>query len=86
MAAFLKELEYVGILLSKHSAAKESTWDLVIFVGTGALGPLGSAQTVLLAVVNVLMQLVFVGIALFNFTEPEIDQDRNGMAEQILKI
>lgn len=78
MAAFLKH--YVGILLSKTRdfAAKESTWDLVIFVGTGALGPLGSAQTVLLAVVNVLMQLVFVGIALFNFTEPEMDQDRNG--------
>lgn len=34
----------------------ESTWDLVIFIGTGALGPLGSFQTFLLAVVNVLMQ------------------------------
>ena len=35
----------------------ESTWDLVIFIGTGALGPLGSFQTFLLAVVNVLMQV-----------------------------
>ena len=35
----------------------ESTWDLVFFIGTGALGPLGSWQTFLLAVVNVLMQV-----------------------------
>ena len=31
----------------------------MIFIGTGALGPLGSFQTCLLAVVNVLMQIVF---------------------------
>ena len=35
----------------------ESTWDLVFFIGTGALGPGGSFQTCLLAVVNVLMQV-----------------------------
>ena len=29
----------------------------MIFIGTGALGPLGSFQTFLLAVVNVLMQV-----------------------------
>eukprot|EP00435_Cladocopium_sp_Y103_P014045 s468_g3.t1 len=52
----------------------ESTWDLVFFIGTGALGPLGSWQTFLLAVVNVLMQVVFVAIAFFNFTTPEVDE------------
>ena len=52
----------------------ESTWDLVIFIGTGALGPAGSFQTCLLAVVNVLMQVVFVAIAYFNFTQPDVDE------------
>ena len=52
----------------------ESTWDLVMFIGTGALGPMGSFQTMLLAVVNVLMQVVFVAIAYFNFTKPDIDE------------
>ncbi len=52
----------------------ESTWDLVIFIGTGALGPLGSFQTCLLAVVNILMQVVFVAIAYFNFTQPDVDE------------
>jgi len=52
----------------------ESTWDLVIFIGTGALGPCGSFQTCLLAVVNVLMQVVFVAIAYFNFTKPDVDE------------
>ena len=51
----------------------ESTWDLVIFIGTGALGPFGSFQTVLLAIVNVLMQVVFVAIAYYNFTTPDIN-------------
>ena len=32
----------------------------MIFIGTGALGPLGGFQTFLLAVVSVLMQIVFV--------------------------
>ena len=50
----------------------ESTWDLVIFIGTGALGPLGSLQTFILAIVNVVMQAVFVGIAVFNFLAPDI--------------
>ena len=53
----------------------ESTWDLVIFIGTGALGPLGSVQTCLLAVVNVLMQVVFVAICYYNFTVPDVDED-----------
>eukprot|EP00438_Fugacium_kawagutii_P007422 Skav210431 [mRNA] locus=scaffold1297:28756:30027:+ [translate_table: standard] len=53
----------------------ESTWDLVVFIGTGALGPLGSFQTVLLAIVNVLMQVVFVAIAYYNFMTPDIGQD-----------
>eukprot|EP00913_Durusdinium_trenchii_P028852 g27053.t1 len=53
----------------------ESTWDLVIFIGTGALGPLGSFQTFLLAVVNVLMQVVFVAIAAYNFTSPDVDEE-----------
>ena len=35
----------------------ESTWDLVLFIGTGALGPMGSLQTFILAIVNVLMPL-----------------------------
>ncbi|CAE7199229.1 unnamed protein product [Symbiodinium microadriaticum] len=52
----------------------ESTWDLVMFIGTGALGPLGSLQTFLLAVVNVMMQVVFVAIAYFNFTSPDINE------------
>eukprot|EP00435_Cladocopium_sp_Y103_P047400 s633_g13.t3 len=50
----------------------ESTWDLVIFIGTGALGPLGSLQTLILALVNVVMQVVFVGIAWVNFSSPDI--------------
>lgn len=53
----------------------ESTWDLVIFIGSGALGPLGSIQTVFLAIVNVLMQVVFCAIAWFNFTSPDINED-----------
>jgi len=52
----------------------ESTWDLFLFIGTGALGPLGSCQTFVLAVVNVIMQIVFVGIAWYNFLEPEVDE------------
>ena len=51
----------------------ESTWDLVIFIGTGALGPFGSFQTILLAIVNVIMQIVFVAIAFYNFTSPDIN-------------
>ena len=43
---------------SEYYTFGESTWDLVIFIGTGALGPLGSLQTVLLAVVNVMMQIL----------------------------
>ncbi|CAK9048900.1 Uncharacterized protein SCF082_LOCUS27166 [Durusdinium trenchii] len=58
---------------SEYYTFGESTWDLVIFIGTGALGPLGSLQTVLLALVNVLMQIVFVAIAYYNFTVPDID-------------
>ena len=45
----------------------ESTWDLVIFIGTGALGPFGSFQTVLLAIVNVLMQVWLVVWNIFCF-------------------
>lgn len=43
-------------LLRRYYSFDESTWDLVFFIGTGALGPLGSVQTFLLAVVNVVMQ------------------------------
>ncbi|CAE7710759.1 unnamed protein product [Symbiodinium pilosum] len=53
----------------------ESTWDLFMFIGTGALGPLGSFQTFVLAIVNVIMQGIFVGIAMFNFTKPDITDD-----------
>ena len=52
----------------------ESTWDLVIFIGTGALGPFGSFQTIVLAIVNVLMQIVFVAIAYYNFATPDINE------------
>ncbi|CAJ1368514.1 unnamed protein product [Effrenium voratum] len=52
----------------------ESTWDLVLFIGTGALGPMGSLQTFILAIVNVLMQGIFVGIAWFNFLAPDINE------------
>lgn len=48
----------MGESKGRRGETEESTWDLVIFVGTGALGPLGSAQTVLLAIVNVAMQLL----------------------------
>ncbi|CAE7699399.1 unnamed protein product, partial [Symbiodinium necroappetens] len=53
----------------------ESTWDLFLFIGTGALGPLGSLQTFLLAVVSMTMQIVFTGIAWYNFLTPEVDED-----------
>ncbi|CAE7283912.1 unnamed protein product, partial [Symbiodinium sp. CCMP2456] len=53
----------------------ESTWDLFLFIGTGALGPLGSLQTFLLAVVSMSMQIVFTGIAWYNFLTPEVDED-----------
>ncbi|CAE7235057.1 unnamed protein product, partial [Symbiodinium sp. CCMP2456] len=53
----------------------ESTWDLFLFIGTGALGPLGSLQTFLLAVVSMTMQIVFTGIAWYNFLSPEVDED-----------
>ncbi|CAE7660816.1 unnamed protein product, partial [Symbiodinium sp. KB8] len=52
----------------------ESTWDLFLFIGTGALGPLGSIQTFLLAVVSMTMQIVFTGIAWYNFLTPEVDE------------
>lgn len=65
---------------TRLTRTEESTWDLVVFVGADALGPLGSAQTILLAIINILMQLVFVGIAVFNFTEPDIDEDAIDMA------
>ena len=60
---------------SEYYSFGESTWDLVIFIGTGALGPFGSFQTFLLAVVNVLMQIVFVAIAYYNFTTPDINEN-----------
>jgi len=60
---------------SEYYSFGESTWDLVIFIGTGALGPLGSFQTFLLAIVNVLMQIVFVAIAYYNFTTPDINEN-----------
>eukprot|EP00435_Cladocopium_sp_Y103_P040480 s646_g11.t1 len=56
---------------SEYYTFGESTWDLVIFIGTGALGPLGSLQTILLAIINV----VFCAIAWFNFTSPDINED-----------
>eukprot|EP00434_Breviolum_minutum_P027839 symbB.v1.2.024625.t1/scaffold2345.1/size81736/2 len=59
----------------------ESTWDLVLFIGTGALGPLGSVQTFVLALVNVIMQVVFVGIAVFNFLDPDIGEKTIGEAD-----
>ena len=59
---------------SEYYTFGESTWDLVIFIGTGALGPLGSIQTILLAIVNVLMQVVFCVIAWFNFSSPDINE------------
>ena len=59
---------------SEYYTFGESTWDLVIFIGTGALGPLGSFQTILLAIINVLMQVVFCAIAWFNFTSPDINE------------
>ena len=60
---------------SEYYSFGESTWDLVIFIGTGALGPFGSFQTFLLAIVNVLMQIVFVAIAYYNFTTPDINEN-----------
>ena len=60
---------------SEYYTMGESTWDLVLFIGTGALGPFGSFQTSLLAIVNILMQVVFVAIAWFNFTSPDIDDN-----------
>lgn len=51
----------------------ESTWDLVMLIGMGSLGPLGALQTIILVIMNVLMQGVFVGIAWFNFLEPDVD-------------
>ncbi|OLQ09406.1 hypothetical protein AK812_SmicGene7001 [Symbiodinium microadriaticum] len=72
-----KEYYTWGIPAPVSSECGESTWDLVIFIGTGALGPAGSFQTFLLAVINVLMQVVFCAIAplgeYFNFIEPDID-------------
>ena len=66
--------EILDTQTNEYYSFGESTWDLVMFIGTGALGPLGSLQTVLLAVVNVLMQVVFVAIAYFNFTKPDVDE------------
>ena len=59
---------------SEYYTFGESTWDLVIFIGTGALGPFGSFQTCLLAIVNILMQVVFCAIAYYNFTTPDINE------------
>lgn len=66
--------EILDTQTNEYYSFGESTWDLVMFIGTGALGPLGSLQTLLLAVVNVLMQVVFVAIAYFNFTKPDVDE------------
>ena len=65
----------LDIQTSEYYSFGESTWDLVIFIGTGALGPLGSLQTFLLAIINVLMQVVFCAIAYYNFTTPDINED-----------
>eukprot|EP00913_Durusdinium_trenchii_P022105 g20771.t1 len=64
----------------------ESTWDLVLFIGTGALGPLGSLQTCVLAIVNVLMQVIFVGIAVFNFLDPDITEEKTVQEKTSPKI
>ena len=52
----------------------QSTFDVATFIGTDAMGFLGSVQLVALLIVNVSFQLVFVFICYFNFMEPEIGQ------------
>lgn len=61
------------MLRQEYYVFGESTWDLVMLIGTGSLGPAGAIQTIVLVVMNILMQGVFVGIAWFNFLEPDVD-------------
>eukprot|EP00930_Biecheleria_cincta_P000662 TRINITY_DN10150_c0_g1_i2.p1 TRINITY_DN10150_c0_g1~~TRINITY_DN10150_c0_g1_i2.p1 ORF type:complete len:1273 (+),score=160.06 TRINITY_DN10150_c0_g1_i2:114-3821(+) len=53
----------------------ESVWDITLFIGTDALGLLGSAQALLLLMTNIFMHIVFVGIAMVNFLEPAYGKD-----------
>eukprot|EP00930_Biecheleria_cincta_P030438 TRINITY_DN21086_c0_g1_i2.p1 TRINITY_DN21086_c0_g1~~TRINITY_DN21086_c0_g1_i2.p1 ORF type:complete len:871 (+),score=128.21 TRINITY_DN21086_c0_g1_i2:27-2615(+) len=52
----------------------ESVWDIAVFIGTDVLGTAGSIQTMVLVVISILMQVVFVMIAYFNFLEPQLSQ------------
>eukprot|EP00435_Cladocopium_sp_Y103_P070734 s1182_g35.t3 len=56
----------------EHYRFVESTWDLMIFVGTPQLGTLGSLQTLALVLLTIAMQAVFVGIAVNNFLDPVV--------------
>lgn len=69
------DYHYMATQTKEYYTFGESTWDLVLLIGTGTLGPAGAAQTIVLVVMNILMQGVFVGIAWFNFLEPDLDAE-----------
>lgn len=51
----------------------ESVWSASIFLGSPVLGKVGSCLVLFLLVVTMTMQLLFCGVVLSNFTEPEYD-------------
>lgn len=56
----------------EHYRFVQSTFDLMMFVGTGHLGFLGAAQTVALVLFTVFMQALFFGFAVVNFLDPVV--------------
>ncbi|CAJ1450174.1 unnamed protein product [Effrenium voratum] len=67
--------QFLDTATQEYYAFGESTWDLAMFIGTGALGPAGSFQTLILLLTNVFIQGIFVGIAWYNFLVPDLDAD-----------
>ena len=56
----------------EHYRFVQSTFDLMMFVGTGHLGFLGATQTVALVLLTILMQALFFGFAMVNFLDPVV--------------
>eukprot|EP00930_Biecheleria_cincta_P103339 TRINITY_DN9529_c0_g1_i1.p1 TRINITY_DN9529_c0_g1~~TRINITY_DN9529_c0_g1_i1.p1 ORF type:complete len:1019 (+),score=109.00 TRINITY_DN9529_c0_g1_i1:349-3057(+) len=52
-----------------------SVWDIALFVGTDALGSVGSLHACLLLGINICMHIVFLCIAMINFRNPNYESD-----------
>ena len=71
-AASTQEMTSPSPIPPEHYRFVQSTFDLMMFVGTGHLGCLGAAQTVALVLFTIFMQALFFGFAMVNFLDPVV--------------